>query len=133
MTLPDGVAKSWSCGISPPPPQAFATSARGKAAAAAMDSAAIIWNFMVSSLWLVGPFLPVTHRLLWTPWRILGVGRSIPVWAGCRDHRGESMTTHETGGESSAGAVTVSEAGSGTYTQQITVGHHRLVADEPRP
>jgi putative redox protein len=43
------------------------------------------------------------------------------------------MTTHETGDESSAGAVRVSEAGSGTYTQQITVGHHRLVADEPRP
>ncbi len=29
--------------------------------------------------------------------------------------------------------MTVSEAGSGTYTQQITAGHHRLVADEPRP
>ena len=43
------------------------------------------------------------------------------------------MTTHETVDESSAGAVTVSEAGSGTYTQQITAGHHRLVADEPRP
>jgi putative redox protein len=43
------------------------------------------------------------------------------------------MTTHETGDESLAGAVTVSEAGPGTYTQQITVGHHRLVADEPRP
>jgi putative redox protein len=43
------------------------------------------------------------------------------------------MTTHETGDESPAGAVTVSEAGSGTYTQQITAGHHRLVADEPRP
>jgi putative redox protein len=43
------------------------------------------------------------------------------------------MTTHETGDESSEGAVTVSEAGSGTYTQQITAGHHRLVADEPRP
>ena len=43
------------------------------------------------------------------------------------------MTTHETGDESPAGAVTVSEAGPGTYTQQITAGHHRLVADEPRP
>ena len=43
------------------------------------------------------------------------------------------MTTDQTGDDSSAGAVTVSEAGSGTYTQQITAGHHRLVADEPRP
>ncbi|WP_123028446.1 OsmC family protein [Mycolicibacterium stellerae] len=45
------------------------------------------------------------------------------------------MTTRENGNEtaSSEGAVTVSEAGSGTYTQQITVGNHRLVADEPRP
>jgi len=25
------------------------------------------------------------------------------------------------------------ESGSGTYTQQITAGHHHLVADEPRP
>jgi putative redox protein len=45
------------------------------------------------------------------------------------------MTTHETGRDaaSSEGAVTVMETGSGTYTQQITVGHHRLVSDEPRP
>ena len=43
------------------------------------------------------------------------------------------MTTDQTGDDSSAGAVTVSETGSGTYTQQITAGHHRLVADEPRP
>ena len=43
------------------------------------------------------------------------------------------MTTRETGDEAPAGAVTVSEAGSGTYTQEITAGHHRLVADEPRP
>jgi putative redox protein len=35
--------------------------------------------------------------------------------------------------ESSEGTVTVSEAGSGTYTQEITAGNHRLVADEPRP
>jgi putative redox protein len=35
--------------------------------------------------------------------------------------------------ESSEGTVTVTEAGSGTYTQQITAGDHRLVADEPRP
>jgi putative redox protein len=31
------------------------------------------------------------------------------------------------------GTVTVTEAGSGTYTQEITAGHHRLIADEPRP
>jgi putative redox protein len=45
------------------------------------------------------------------------------------------MTTHETGpaAASSEGAVTVTETGSGTYTQQITVGHHRLVSDEPQP
>ena len=45
------------------------------------------------------------------------------------------MTTHETGHDaaSSEGTVTVTEAGSGTYTQQITLGHHRLFADEPRP
>ena len=45
------------------------------------------------------------------------------------------MTTHQThhDGASSEGTVTVAEAGSGTYTQQITAGHHRLVADEPRP
>ena len=45
------------------------------------------------------------------------------------------MTTHETGNEapSSEGTVTVTETGSGTYAQQITAGHHRLVADEPRP
>jgi putative redox protein len=43
------------------------------------------------------------------------------------------MATHENGDEAPAGAVTVSEAGSGTYTQEITAGDHRLVADEPRP
>jgi putative redox protein len=45
------------------------------------------------------------------------------------------MTTRESGHEaaSSEGTVTVTEAGSGTYTQQITAGHHRLVSDEPRP
>jgi putative redox protein len=41
------------------------------------------------------------------------------------------MTTHGT--SSSEGTVTVTETGSGTFTQQITAGHHRLVADEPRP
>jgi putative redox protein len=45
------------------------------------------------------------------------------------------MTTHDTGDQlaSSEGTVTVTEAGSGTYTQQILAGQHRLVADEPRP
>jgi putative redox protein len=45
------------------------------------------------------------------------------------------MTTHQTDhdGASSEGTVTVTEAGSGTYTQQITAGNQRLVADEPRP
>lgn len=47
------------------------------------------------------------------------------------------MTAREAGQDDSAegseGSVTVTEAGTGTYTQQITAGHHRLVADEPRP
>ena len=44
------------------------------------------------------------------------------------------MTTHEGGQDPSAeGTVTVTEAGSGTYTQQITVGQHQLISDEPRP
>jgi putative redox protein len=45
------------------------------------------------------------------------------------------VTTHETGREaaSSEGTVTVAEMGPGTYTQQITAGQHRLVADEPQP
>jgi putative redox protein len=45
------------------------------------------------------------------------------------------MTTHEAGdaAASSEGTVTVTETGSGTYTQQITVGHHGLISDEPRP
>jgi putative redox protein len=44
-------------------------------------------------------------------------------------------TQHETGNTaaSSEGTVTVTETGSGTYTQEITAGHHRLVADEPAP
>lgn len=29
--------------------------------------------------------------------------------------------------------VTVTETGPGTYTQEITVGNHRFVADEPQP
>ena len=47
------------------------------------------------------------------------------------------MTAREAGQDDSAGgcegSVTVTEAGTRTYTQQITAGHHRLVADEPRP
>jgi putative redox protein len=45
------------------------------------------------------------------------------------------MTTAETGraATSSDNTVTVTETGSGIYTQQITVGHHRISSDEPRP
>ena len=45
------------------------------------------------------------------------------------------MTTHETDQDASPseGKVTVTETGSGTYTQQIIAGHHRLVSDEPQP
>jgi putative redox protein len=45
------------------------------------------------------------------------------------------MTTQQTGQDAapSEGTVTVTETGTGTYTQEITAGHHRLVADEPRP
>ncbi len=45
------------------------------------------------------------------------------------------MTTPETGHHTASpeGTVTVEETGSGTFTQQITAGHHQLVADEPRP
>ena len=45
------------------------------------------------------------------------------------------MTTTEIGHEvaASEGTVTVAETGAGNYRQQITAGHHQLVADEPRP
>ena len=46
------------------------------------------------------------------------------------------MTTQgETGRDaaSSEGTVIVTDSGAGGYTQQIAAGHHRLVADEPRP
>ena len=46
------------------------------------------------------------------------------------------MTTQgETGRDaaSSEGTVIVTDTGAGGYTQQIDAGHHRLVADEPRP
>jgi putative redox protein len=43
------------------------------------------------------------------------------------------MTTPESHPSPSEGTVTVTETGAGTYTQQITAGRHRLVADEPQP
>ena len=45
------------------------------------------------------------------------------------------MTTHENRHDpaSSEGMVTVEETGTGTYTQQISARHHRLVSDEPHP
>jgi putative redox protein len=45
------------------------------------------------------------------------------------------MTTDQAGHEAATpgGTVIVAESGGGTYTQQITAGHHQLVADEPRP
>ncbi|GBG36835.1 OsmC family protein [Mycobacterium montefiorense] len=45
------------------------------------------------------------------------------------------MTTQETGQDAvpAEGTVTVAETGAGTYTQQITAGHHQFIADEPRP
>jgi len=46
------------------------------------------------------------------------------------------MTTQgETGRDaaSSEGTVIVTETSASGYTQQIAAGHHRLVADEPRP
>jgi putative redox protein len=43
------------------------------------------------------------------------------------------MTTPETQAAPPEGAVTVTETGTGTYTQSITAGSHRLVADEPVP
>lgn len=44
-------------------------------------------------------------------------------------------TQGETGRDaaSSEGTVIVTDSGAGGYTQQIAAGHHRLVADEPRP
>jgi putative redox protein len=45
------------------------------------------------------------------------------------------MTTREPSDNtaSSEGTVTVTETGTGTYTQQITAGRHQLAADEPQP
>jgi putative redox protein len=51
------------------------------------------------------------------------------------DGKESCMATNQSdqGPTSSEGTVTVTETGTGTYTQQITAGHHQLVADEPRP
>ena len=43
-----------------------------------------------------------------------------------RDEIGRDATSSE-------GTVTVTEDGSGGYTQQIVAGRHRLLADEPKP
>ena len=43
------------------------------------------------------------------------------------------MTRSHTGPTPSEGTVSVTETGSGTYTQRIAVGRHQLLADEPRP
>ncbi len=43
------------------------------------------------------------------------------------------MTANDTADNASEGTVTVVETGTGTYTQQISTGQHRLFADEPRP
>jgi putative redox protein len=59
-----------------------------------------------------------------------------PSSVGVQTAKEGGMTTHhETGhtAASSEGAVIITETGSGTYTQEITAGHHRLVSDEPRP
>jgi putative redox protein len=63
------------------------------------------------------------------------MGRSDPALFGVQTAKENCMTTHETGHDAapSEGTVTVIETGSGTYTQQITAGHHRLVSDEPQP
>jgi putative redox protein len=43
------------------------------------------------------------------------------------------MTTSETDAASIEGTVTVTETGSGTFTQKITAGRHDLIVDEPPP
>ena len=45
------------------------------------------------------------------------------------------MTTEENDHDatSSEGVVVVAGAGSGTYTQRITAGHHEIISDEPHP
>jgi putative redox protein len=64
---------------------------------------------------------------------IVGVLDVIP-WPPGLDNLGYMTSNQGDGdGTSAEGTVTVTEAGSGTYTQQITAGQHRLVADEPRP
>jgi putative redox protein len=44
-----------------------------------------------------------------------------------------SASPVDSDGSSTEGRVTVTELGPGRFTQQITVGAHRLVADEPPP
>jgi putative redox protein len=60
------------------------------------------------------------------------VGRSDPAIFGVQTVKENCMTTGNDAA-SSEGTVTVTETGTGTYTQQITAGHHRLLADEPQP
>jgi putative redox protein len=43
------------------------------------------------------------------------------------------MTTQQTDVASAESTVIVAETGSGTFTRQITAGHHELIADEPAP
>lgn len=43
------------------------------------------------------------------------------------------MTAVSTDASASEGVVTVTETGTGTYTQEIVAGGHRLLADEPAP
>jgi putative redox protein len=52
----------------------------------------------------------------------------MPLWP--KENR---MTTPENQVALPEGTVTVTETGTGTYTQQIIAGHHELVADEPQP
>jgi putative redox protein len=64
-----------------------------------------------------------------------GAGQSRQAFFGVQTKEGDVTTHHETGhgAASPQGTVTVTETGSGTYTQRITVGQHRLVSDEPDP
>jgi putative redox protein len=45
------------------------------------------------------------------------------------------MTSSDSGRDAtpSEGTVTVTEAGTDTFVQQITAGHHQFASDEPRP
>jgi putative redox protein len=63
------------------------------------------------------------------------MGRSDPVLFDCQTGKESCMTTQDTDRDaaSTEGTVTVTDTGSGIYTQEITVGNHRLLSDEPRP